>query len=315
MNPNPPADETASEAPREATGDQADLEPTGEAAQPQGLDESPEVNPIRSEDAEASNPEVAAAVEEPVQPEPGSEPEAAAVDVQAEESEDDEEKPEIRLETTEGEIIFELWAELAPRHAENFAQLVHEGFYDGLTFHRVIPGYLIQAGCPNGDGTGGPGWTVDAEFNDKPFEKGTLCMARRANDADSAGSQFFICLDREPFLDIEGQYTAFGRVIEGMDAVDRIADTMLEDPEIGRPHDPPQIVHAYETWFEHAHDAYHDDEDIEDDPGNETAETEADSPETEAAIEKPDVSQPEVADEASGESTDPPKNAPSSPDA
>ncbi len=202
----------------------------------------------------------------------------AIEDAQAEPTHEDE-MPQVRLDTTEGEIVFELWTDLAPRHAENFSQLVHEGFYDGLSFHRVIPGYLIQSGCPNGDGTGGPGWTVDAEFNDKPFEKGTLCMARRANDANSAGSQFFVCLDREPFLDIEGQYTAFGQVIEGLDAVERIAETTLEDAEIGRPHDPPQIVHAYETWFEHAHEAYHHDEadlDHAEEDGEADAETKTD---------------------------------------
>ena len=308
MNHPQPEDETPSPKPKpNPTHDTAPGDPAGETGS----------------DAEA--PGETAAIETETAEEP------TTPYHEHEHEDEDEGEPVVRLETTEGEIVFELWTDLAPRHAENFAQLVHEGFYDGLTFHRVIPGYLIQAGCPNGDGTGGPGWTVDAEFNDQPFEKGTLCMARRANDADSAGSQFFICLEREPFLDIEGQYTAFGRVTEGMDAVDRIAETMLEDPEIGRPHDPPQIVHAYETWFEHAHDVYHDEEDLEEDFENENvesdSETDAGSSETEAepAAEASDDSETE-AEDATGDDTqiagseppetaDPQKNSSSPPDA
>ena len=155
--------------------------------------------------------------------------------------------PSIRLETTEGDILLELWSEVAPRHAENFRQLVHEGFYDGLTFHRVIPGFMIQSGCPIGDGTGGPGWTINAEFNDRPHEKGVLSMARTA-DPNSAGSQFFICLDREHCQHLDHEYTAFGRVVEGMDAVDAIAATPLVNADLGTPAQAPQVIHGYEVY-------------------------------------------------------------------
>ena len=121
----------------------------------------------------------------------------------------------------------ELYEEIAPISAENFAKLAREGFYDGLKFHRVIPGFMIQGGCPNGTGTGGPGYTIKGEFaangvpNDLKHERGVLSMAR-AMDPDSAGSQFFIMVDDAPYLD--GQYAAFGRVTEGMETADRIVN-------------------------------------------------------------------------------------------
>ncbi|MBL4701216.1 MAG: peptidylprolyl isomerase, partial [Phycisphaeraceae bacterium] len=98
--------------------------------------------------------------------------------------------PQVKLETSEGTMILELWTDVAPGHSENFLKLAKQGFYDGLTFHRVLPEFVIQAGCPRGDGTGGPGWTIKAEFNDREHVKGVLSMARSA-DPDSAGSQFF----------------------------------------------------------------------------------------------------------------------------
>lgn len=129
--------------------------------------------------------------------------------------------PTVQLQTSQGDITLELWNDVAPGHVENFLKLTDQGFYDGLTFHRIIPGFMIQGGCPRGDGTGGPGWTIDAEFNDRKHEPGTLSMARTA-DPNSAGSQFFICLTRENCQHLDGQYTAFGKVIEGMDAVKKI---------------------------------------------------------------------------------------------
>ncbi len=152
--------------------------------------------------------------------------------------------PRVRINTSEGEITVELWNGAAPRHVENFLTLVHNGFYDGLTFHRIIPGFVIQAGCPHGDGTGGPGYTINAEFNDRPHDKGVLSMARTA-DPNSAGSQFFICLDREHCQHLDRQYTAFGRVVEGIEAVDRIAALPLSHPDLGTPLNPPQILHCY----------------------------------------------------------------------
>ncbi|MEW6073300.1 MAG: peptidylprolyl isomerase [Planctomycetota bacterium] len=124
------------------------------------------------------------------------------------------------METTAGTMRFEFFASKAPRHVKNFVDLAEDGFYDGTIFHRVISGFMIQGGCPKGDGTGGPRHTVKAEFNDVHHARGVLSMARAA-DPDSAGSQFFICHGEAGFLD--GQYTAFGRLTEGEDTLDRIA--------------------------------------------------------------------------------------------
>jgi peptidyl-prolyl cis-trans isomerase B (cyclophilin B) len=128
--------------------------------------------------------------------------------------------PTATIETDHGTIEVELWSDVAPGHVENFQTLARKGFYAGTGFHRVIPGFVIQGGCPTGDGTGGPGWRVKAEFNDRKHVKGVLSMARSAHP-DSAGSQFFICLGDAPHLD--GSYTAFGKVTKGIEVVDRIA--------------------------------------------------------------------------------------------
>ena len=125
------------------------------------------------------------------------------------------------LTTSEGTIEVELWPDVAPRHVANFEKLAKSGFYDDLVFHRVIPDFMVQTGCPQGTGTGGPGWKVAAEFNDRAFQKGVLGMAR-AQDPDSAGSQFFICVADSPWLD--GQYTAFGKVTAGQDVADAISN-------------------------------------------------------------------------------------------
>lgn len=129
--------------------------------------------------------------------------------------------PQVQITTSEGDIKLELWNDVAPGHAENFLKLVDQGFYDGLKFHRIIPGFMIQGGCPEGTGTGGPGWQIKAEFNDREHQPGVLSMAR-SQDPDSAGSQFFICLTRENCQHLDGQYTAFGKVLEGMDVVNKI---------------------------------------------------------------------------------------------
>ena len=155
--------------------------------------------------------------------------------------------PFIRMETSEGALLIELWPDAAPKTVENFRQLIHNGFYDGLTFHRVIPKFIVQAGCPNGDGTGTAGWTVEPEFNDRPHDRGVLSMARTA-DPHSASSQFFICLSREYCEHLDGQYTAFGRLLEGDEVLDRLAAIPIADPHTGRPIDPPQILHCYESW-------------------------------------------------------------------
>ncbi|MBR2552139.1 MAG: peptidylprolyl isomerase [Erysipelotrichaceae bacterium] len=135
--------------------------------------------------------------------------------------------PKIRIKMKNGdEMVAELYPEIAPVTVENFLKLVNKGFYNGLTFHRVIPGFMIQGGCPLGTGTGGPGWSIKGEFrangfnNDLKHTAGVLSMAR-AYDPDSAGSQFFIMHKDAPHLD--GQYAAFGKLVSGQEVVDRIA--------------------------------------------------------------------------------------------
>ena len=132
------------------------------------------------------------------------------------------------IETNLGTIVIQLFPDVAPGHVENFVKLAQDGFYDGTTFHRVIPGFMIQGGDPNSkdddrsnDGQGGPGYTINAEFSDKPHKRGILSMAR-AQDPNSAGSQFFIVVADSNFLD--GEYTVFGEVIEGMEVADKIVN-------------------------------------------------------------------------------------------
>ncbi|HEX9710534.1 MAG TPA: peptidylprolyl isomerase [Candidatus Thermoplasmatota archaeon] len=135
------------------------------------------------------------------------------------------------IETKFGEIELEFLSDKAPGHVKNFVDLAKKGFYDGTTFHRVIPGFMIQGGDPNTKdvqasrsrhGTGGPGHTVKAEFNDTPHKRGVLSMAR-SRDPNSAGSQFFICVADASFLD--RQYSAFGRVVRGMEVADQIVSS------------------------------------------------------------------------------------------
>lgn len=130
-----------------------------------------------------------------------------------------------RISTDKGDIVFKFYPDVAPQHSAAFINLTRNGFYDGLTFHRVEPGFVIQGGDPSGNGTGGPGYQIDAEFNDQPHIKGTVAMARSSNP-NSAGSQFYICLGDAPFLN--KQYTVFGHVVEGGDVVDaiRVGDAM-----------------------------------------------------------------------------------------
>jgi len=132
------------------------------------------------------------------------------------------------IETKFGNIELKFFPDVAPGHVNNFIELAKKGFYDGTTFHRVIPGFMIQGGDPNSKdpdkskhGMGGPGYTIKAEFNEKPHKKGTLSMARSAHP-DSAGSQFFICVADAPFLN--RQYTVFGEVVSGMDVADKIVN-------------------------------------------------------------------------------------------
>ena len=140
--------------------------------------------------------------------------------------------PEITITMENGDVIrAELYPEIAPNTVKNFISLVNKGFYDGLIFHRVIEGFMIQGGCPQGTGMGGPGYSIKGEFSQNGFQndlkhtEGVLSMARSMMP-DSAGSQFFIMHKTSPHLD--GAYAAFGKVVEGMDVVNKIAETRTD---------------------------------------------------------------------------------------
>jgi len=140
------------------------------------------------------------------------------------------------MATSEGTIELELFGDDAPTTVANFTKLVADGYYDGLTFHRVIPDFMIQGGCPRGDGTGGPGYTFEDEFNDHPVARGYLAMANAGPNTN--GSQFFIVtVGAAPWLD--GKHTVFGRVTSGMDVVDRIS--MVDRDARDRPLEPVVI--------------------------------------------------------------------------
>lgn len=138
------------------------------------------------------------------------------------------------LETTQGPVTIEMRPDLAPGHVARIKELVREGFYDGIVFHRVIDGFMAQTGCPQGTGMGGSGKKLKAEFNKEPHVRGTASMARAASP-DSGDSQFFICFDDATFLD--RQYTVWGVVESGMDAVDAL-------PKGEPPRNPGKIVTA-----------------------------------------------------------------------
>ena len=141
----------------------------------------------------------------------------------------------LTLDTTQGPVVIEMRPDLAPNHVAHIKRLVSEGFYDGIVFHRVIEGFMAQTGCPHGTGTGGSKYpNLKAEFNAEPHVRGVASMAR-ANDPNSANSQFFICFDDARFLD--RKYTVWGKVVSGMENVDKI--------KRGEPvKDPDKIVKA-----------------------------------------------------------------------
>ena len=152
-----------------------------------------------------------------------------------------------KIEMEDGGVIsFELYPEIAPQAVRNFVYLARDGFYNGLKFHRIISNFMIQGGCPDGDGTGNPGYSILGEFddngieNDLSHERSIMSMARSA-DFNSAGSQFFICHGDSEFLD--GSYAAFGKVTDGMDVVDELADTpVLDRNGTVKPDDMPVIL-------------------------------------------------------------------------
>ena len=137
----------------------------------------------------------------------------------------------LHLNLEDGRVVIMLRDDLAPKHVARIKELVRDGYYDGLTFHRVIPDFMAQAGCPDGDGTGGSGQKIEAEFSDEPYVRGTLGMARTMNP-DSGDSQFFITFGPTPHLN--GQYTVWGQVTEGMEHVDNI--------NVGEPPADPTVI-------------------------------------------------------------------------
>lgn len=158
-----------------------------------------------------------------------------------------------RLTTAQGSLSIVFYYDAAPHTVRNFIELSRRRFYDGLTFHRIVPQYIIQGGDPRGDGRGGPGYQIDAEFNSRPQLEGVLSMARatdpneqagampRSDFANSAGSQFFICLDYDKTRALNGRYTAFGQVVDGLPIIHTLAEVPIADTQTGRPADPPVI--------------------------------------------------------------------------
>jgi peptidyl-prolyl cis-trans isomerase B (cyclophilin B) len=147
------------------------------------------------------------------------------------------------MSTAAGDMTMAFYYDVAPNTVESFLTLSSEGYYDGLTFHRIVPGFVIQGGDPKGDGTGGPGYSVNQEFNDHKHTEGVLSMAR-AQDPNSGGSQFFVCLNYQQTQHLDNQYTAFGKVVDGMKAVNQIAGTPLANAENGTPATPQVITKA-----------------------------------------------------------------------
>src|SRR4051794_27768791 len=141
------------------------------------------------------------------------------------------------IDTTEGTIVAELYPKDAPQHVNSFVFLAREAFYNGVPFHRVIPGFMIQGGDPTGTGSGGPGYQLKAEFNARKHTRGVLSMAR-TNDPNSAGSQFFLMHADAPFLD--NQYTVFGKATSGLEVIDAIVN--LPRDRNDRPRDLPKIT-------------------------------------------------------------------------
>lgn len=148
---------------------------------------------------------------------------------------------QVELNTSHGRIVLDLLPDVAPGHCGNMIGLTKIGYYDGLTFHRIIDGFMIQGGCPAGTGTGGPGYNINAEFNDTPHVDGVLSMAR-SSDPNSAGSQFFICLGTHAYLD--NQYTAFGKTADeaSMEVVRQIGS--LKTDRNDKPAEPVVIQTA-----------------------------------------------------------------------
>jgi peptidyl-prolyl cis-trans isomerase B (cyclophilin B) len=160
----------------------------------------------------------------------------------------------VQMTTDKGPMTMAFYYDVAPNTVDNFLALSKGGLYDGLTFHRIVKDFVIQGGDPRGDGTGGPGYMIDEEFNDRQHQPGVLSMARsgdpneaggampRSEFANSAGSQFFICLNYDNTKQLDRRYTAFGKLVDGTDPVKAIAAVPLADEASGKPKDPPKIL-------------------------------------------------------------------------
>ena len=144
------------------------------------------------------------------------------------------------MQTGHGPLTMVFYYDVAPLTSESFLTLASQGYFDKLTFHRIVPGFVIQGGDPTGTGNGGPGYNLPAEFNDRPHLPGVLSMAR-TDDPNSGGSQFFVCLDYERTKHLDHKYTAFGKVVGGMDAVNKIAHAPIANEETGAPAQPQVI--------------------------------------------------------------------------
>lgn len=174
------------------------------------------------------------------------------------------------IETDAGTMTVALYYDVAPDTVANFVNLARGGYYDNLTFHRIVPGFVLQGGDPRGDGTGNPGYRIEAEFSTRPHVKGVLSMARegdpmerggimpRPEYANSAGSQFFICIDYNRTKHLDRKYTAFGIVSDGLGVIDTLAQTPIADPGTGRPQTPPAIKTVRIAAVTAANDPYVD---------------------------------------------------------
>jgi len=158
----------------------------------------------------------------------------------------------VTIETDQGKMVLELYHDVAPAHADSFAARAAEGFYDTLTFHRIIPNFMIQGGDPSGNGTGRAPYLLQAEFSDLPHQEGTLSMARGA-DPNSASCQFFICLARSRACQsLDGKYSVFGQLIKGFDVLHKIEETETTQNPFGEKSTPVQKVYMKKVYLSDA---------------------------------------------------------------
>lgn len=157
-----------------------------------------------------------------------------------------ESNPIVTIHTDQGDMVLELYRDVAPAHADSFVALTEKGFYNGLTFHRIVDGFMIQGGDPKGNGTGDAGYKLPAEFSDLPHVEGTLSMAR-GGDPNSGGCQFFICLARAKFLD--GQYSVFGHLLKGYDVLHKIGKLPVKAAPHGEVSAPVETVYMREVYL------------------------------------------------------------------